>query len=63
VSSYLYDSLPQGLREVLDQMGESEVAKQIYADLEKSKQKFMLKNKRLKKLLRSLKVSSQRQSK
>lgn len=31
----LYDSLPQGLREALDQMGESEVAKQIYAELAK----------------------------
>ena len=33
MNSNLYDSLPQGLREALDQMGESEVAKQIYADL------------------------------
>ena len=29
----LYDSLPQSLREVLDNMGESEIAKQASADL------------------------------
>ena len=33
MSSNLYNSLPQGLREALDKMGESEVAKQIDADL------------------------------
>ena len=35
MSNNLYDSLPQGLRKALDQMGESEVAKQIDADLAK----------------------------
>ena len=40
MSSNLYDSLPQGLREVLDQMGESEVAKQIDADLAKQQTKI-----------------------
>ena len=35
MGSNLYDSLPQGLREVLDQTGESEAAKLIDAELAK----------------------------
>ena len=33
MSSNLYNSLPQGLRDVLDNVGVSEVARQMYADL------------------------------
>lgn len=35
MSGNLYDSLPQSLRDVLDQMGASEVAKRIDAELAK----------------------------
>ena len=35
MSSNLYNSLPQGLRDVLDQMGASEAAKHIDAELAK----------------------------
>ena len=63
MSSNLYDSLPQGLREVLDNVGLSEVARQMYADLAEQQAKVYSGKEKAKEAVEQFKSEFQRQSK
>ena len=55
MSSNLYNSLPQSLREALDQMGESNLANQIYADLAKQQAKVYAEKEKTKEVVEKFK--------
>lgn len=55
MSSNLYDSLPQELREVLDNMGVSEVARQMDADLAEQQAKVYVEKEKAKEAIEKFK--------